>query len=163
MRLQLTILLASIKQYIIQLLTVIGAFFLPISGILFLIGFAIVIDTITGIWKAKKLKIAITSRRLSAIISKLMLYEVAVIGFYLIDYFILNDIILKFFSVPLMLTKILSLILCSIEVMSINENYKAVKGIDIWQGMKNLFARAKEIKTDIDGVRYNKDNSTPII
>jgi hypothetical protein len=163
MRLQLTILLASIKQYIIQLLTVIGAFFLPISGILFLIGFAIVIDTITGIWKAKKLKIAITSRRLSAIISKLMLYEVAVIGFYLIDYFILNDIILKFFSVPLMLTKILSLILCSIEVMSINENYKAVKGIDIWQGMKNLFARAKEIKTDIDGVRYNKDNTTPII
>jgi len=57
MRLQLTILLASIKQYIIQLLTVIGAFFLPISGILFLIGFAIVIDTITGVWKAKKLKI----------------------------------------------------------------------------------------------------------
>jgi Bacteriophage holin family len=163
MRLQLTILLASIKQYIIQLLTVIGAFFLPISGILFLIGFAIVIDTITGVWKAKKLKIPITSRGLSAIISKLMLYEVAVIGFYLIDYFILNDIILKFFSVPLMLTKILSLILCSIEVMSINENYKAVKGIDIWQGMKNLFARAKEIKTDIDGVRYNKDNSTPII
>ena len=163
MRLQLTILLASIKQYIIQLLTVIGAFFLPISGILFLIGFAIVLDTITGVWKAKKLKIPITSRGLSAIISKLMLYEVAVIGFYLIDYFILNDIILVFFSIPLMLTKILSLVLCSIEVMSINENYKAVKGIDIWQGMKNLFARAKEIKTDIDGVRYNKDNSTPII
>jgi hypothetical protein len=163
MRMQLAILLATIKQSFTQLLAVIGAFFLPISGILFLIGFAIVVDTLTGLWKAKKLKIKITSRKLSAIISKLMLYEVAVIGFYLIDFWILNDIILKFFSVPLMLTKILSLILCSIEVMSINENYKAVKGIDIWQGMKNLFARAKEIKTDIDGVRYNKDNSTPII
>ena len=163
MRMQLALLVASIKQYFIQLLTVVSAFFLPISGILFLIGFAIVIDTITGVWKAKKLKIKITSRGLSAIISKLMLYEVAVIGFYLIDYFILNDIIMKFFSVPLMLTKILSLILVSIEVMSINENYKAVKGIDIWQGMKNLFARAKEIKTDLNGVRYNKDNTTPII
>ena len=163
MRLQLTILLTSIKQYIIQLLAVIGSFFLPISGILFLIGFAIGLDTITGIWKSKKLGIPITSRKLSAIISKLMLYEVAVIGFYLIDKFILNDIILQFFSVPLMLTKILSLVLCSIEVISISENYKAVKGIDIWSAFKNLLQRSKEIKNDIDGVRYNKDNSAPII
>jgi len=163
MRLQLAILLASIKEYIIQLLTVIGAFFLPISGILFLIGFAIMLDTVTGIWKAKKLGIPVTSRKLSAIISKLMLYEVAVIGFYLIDYWILNDIILVFFSIPLMLTKILSLVLCSIEVISISENYKAVKGIDIWSAFKNLLQRSKEIKQDIDGVRYNKDNSTPII
>jgi hypothetical protein len=160
---QLAILLASIKQYIIQLLAVVGAFFLPISGILFLIGFAIVLDTITGLWKARKLKIKITSRKLSAIISKLMLYEVAVIGFYLIDYFILNDIIMKFFSVPLMLTKILSLVLCSIEVISISENYKAVKGIDIWSAFKNLLQRSKEIKQDIDGVRYKQDSSTPII
>jgi len=163
MRLQLAILLASIKEYMIQLLTVIGAFFLPISGILFLIGFAIMLDTVTGIWKAKKLGIPVTSRKLSAIISKLMLYEVAVIGFYLIDYWILNDIILVFFSIPLMLTKILSLVLCSIEVISISENYKAVKGIDIWSAFKNLLQRSKEIKQDIDGVRYNKDNSTPII
>ena len=163
MKLQLAILLATIKQSFTQILTVIGAFFLPISGILFLIGFAIVVDTLTGLWKAKKLKIKITSRKLSTIISKMMLYEVAVIGFYLIDFWILNDIILKFFSVPLMLTKILSLILVSIEVMSINENYKAVKGIDIWQGMKNLFARAKEIKTDLNGLRHNEDNTTPII
>lgn len=163
MRLQLAILLASIKQYIIQLLAVIGSFFLPISGILFLIGFAIVIDTITGIWKSKKLGIPITSRKLSAIISKLLLYEVAVIGFYLIDYWILNDIILKFFSVPLMLTKILSLVLVSLECISISENYKAVKGIDIWSAFKNLLQRSKEIKQDIDGVRYKQDNTTPII
>ena len=58
-----------------------------------------------------------------------------------------------------MLTKILALVLVSIEVMSINENYKAVKGIDIWQGMKNLFSRAKEIKNDIDGIRNSKDSS----
>ncbi len=146
-----------------QLAAITAAFFLQISGILFLIGFAIFVDTLTGIWKSRKLKIAITSRKLSAVISKLFLYEIAVIGFYLIDYFILNDIIMKFFSVPLMLTKILSLVLVSIEVISINENYKAVKGIDIWQSMKNLFARAKEIKNDINELRHNKDSSTPSI
>ena len=159
MRIQLAILLTTIQKSIVQLLTVVGAFFLPISGILFLIGFAIIVDTLTGIWKSKKLKIAITSRKLSAIISKLMLYEVAVIGFYLIDYWILNDIIMKFFSIPLMLTKILSLVLVSIECISISENYKAVKGIDIWSSFKNLLQRSKEIKQDIDGVRYRKDSS----
>ena len=163
MKVQLAILLSSIQKYIIQLLAVVSAFFLPISGILFLIGFAIFVDTITGIWKAKKLKIKITSRGLSAIVSKLFLYEMAVILTYLIDKFILNDILLQFFSVPLMLTKILSLVLCSIEVISINENIKAVKGIDLWASLKNLLQRSKEIKGDIDGVRYNKDSSEPII
>jgi len=163
MKLQLYILLANIRLSFTKLLAVVGAFFLPISGILFLVGFAIFVDTLTGIWKAKKLKIPITSRKLSAIISKLFLYELAVIGFYLIDFWILNDIVKQFFSVELMLTKILSLVLVSIEVMSINENYFSIRQISIWQGMKNLFSRAKEIKNDINGIRSNQDNSTPII
>lgn len=163
MKLQLFILLANIRLSFTKLLAVVGAFFLPISGILFLVGFAIFVDTLTGIWKAKKLKIPITSRKLSAVISKLFLYELAVIGFYLIDFWILNDIVKQFFSVELMLTKILSLVLVSIEVMSINENYFSIRQISIWQGMKSLFARAKEIKQDINGIRSNQDNSTPII
>ena len=163
MKVQLAILLSSIQKYIIQLFAVVGSFFLPISGILFLIGFAIFVDTLTGIWKSKKLGLPITSRKLSAIVSKLFLYEVAVIGFYLIDKFILNDIILQFFSVPLMLTKILSLVLCSIECISINENIKAVKGVDIWSAFKQLLQRSKEIKQDIDGVRYKQDSTTPSI
>ena len=153
MKVQLAILLSSIQKSSLQLLAVVSTFFLPITGILFLIGFAILVDTITGIWKAKKLGIPITSRKLSAIISKLMLYEVAVILFYLIDKFILNDIILVFFSIPLMLTKILALVLVSIETLSISENIKAVKGIDLWQAMKLLFARARDIKQDIDTIR----------
>jgi hypothetical protein len=153
MKLQLSILLSSIQKSSLQLLAVVSAFFLPIIGILFLIGFSILVDTITGIWKAKKLGIPITSRKLSAIISKLMLYEVAVILFYLIDRFILNDIILVFFSIPLMLTKILALVLVSIETLSISENIKAVKGIDLWQAMKLLFARARDIKQDIDTIK----------
>lgn len=153
MKVQLAILISSIQKSSLQLLAVVSTFFLPITGILFLIGFAIVIDTVTGIWKSKKLGVPITSRKLSAIISKLMLYEIAVILFYLIDRFILNDIILTFFSVPLMLTKILALVLVSIETISISENYKAVKGIDLWQAMKLLFARARDIKQDIDTIR----------
>ena len=151
MKIQLFILLANIRISFMKLLAVVGAFFLPISGILFLIGFAILLDTITGIWKAKKLGLPITSRKLSAVISKLFLYE------------ILNDIVIKFFSVPLMLTKVLSLVLVSIECISINENYFAIRKISIWDSMKNLFARAKEIKTDLNGIRHNQDSSKEII
>jgi len=163
MKIQLFILLTNIRLSAMKLLGVVGAFFLPISGILFLIGFAILLDTLTGLWKAKKLKIKITSRKLSAVVSKMMLYEIAVIGFYLIDFWILNDIILVFFSIPLMLTKILSLVLVSIECISINENIKAVKGVDIWSAFKQLLRRSKEIKNDIDGVRFSKDSSTETI
>jgi hypothetical protein len=147
----------------LKLTATIGAFLMPISGLLFLVGFVIVLDTITGVWKSVKNKVKITSRGLSAIISKMLLYEVTVIMFYMIDQFILNNIILQFFSVELLLTKVLALILVSIEVMSINENYKAVKGLDLWQAMKNLFARAKDIKKDLDEIRHKQDiTGTPI-
>jgi hypothetical protein len=162
-RLQLTILIAALKSKWAIYLSMVSAFFMPITGLMFLIGFAIFVDTITGVWKAKKLKQPITSRRLSAVISKMLLYEITVILFYLIDYFILNDIVLTFFSVPLMLTKMLSLVLVSIEVVSINENYKAVKGIDLWVSAKNLITRAKELKNDAEQIRHNNDiTGTPI-
>ena len=153
MKAQLTLLTLSIQSELLTLISICFAFFLPISGILLMIGVLISIDTITGIWKANKLGDKITSRKLSAIISKLALYEVTVIMFFLIDQFILNDIILTFFSVPFMLTKVVALVLSSIEVMSINENYKVVKGIDLWQSMKLLFARAKEVKEDLNKLK----------
>jgi hypothetical protein len=153
MKAQLSLLILSIQSKLLTLISICFAFFLPISGILIMIGVLISIDTITGIWKANKLGEKITSRKLSSIISKLALYEITVIMFFLIDKFILNEIILTFFSVPFMLTKIVALVLSSIEVMSINENYKVVKGIDLWQSMKLLFARAKDIKEDLNKLK----------
>jgi hypothetical protein len=153
MKAQLSLLILSIQSELLTLISICFAFFLPISGILLMIGVLICIDTITGIWKAKKLGDKITSRKLSAIISKLALYEVTVIMFFLIDQFILNDIILTFFSVPFMLTKIVALVLASIEVMSINESYKQVYHLDLWQSGKALFARAKEVKDNLNKLK----------
>ena len=153
MKTQLSLLILSIQQELLTLISICLAFFIPISGILIMIGVLISIDTITGIWKAKKLGEKITSRKLSAIISKLALYEVTVIMFFLIDKFILNDIILTFFSVPFRLTKIVALVLASIEVMSINESYKQVYHLDLWSSLKNLLARSAEIKEDIKKIK----------
>jgi hypothetical protein len=153
MRIQLFILLASVRTSFPKLLGLIWTFFLPISGLFLLVGFCIALDTISGLWKSYKLKVKISSRKLSTIISKMMLYQITLILFYLIDNFILNQIMLKFFSVPLMLTKIVALILISIELMSLNENVIAVKGLNLWEAMKSLFARAKEIKTNLNELK----------
>ncbi len=153
MKTQFYLLVFTIKKELLTLLTIICSFFLPISGILGLLFALILTDTATGIWKAKHLKEKITSRKLSTVISKLVLYELAVVLFYLIDYYILNDIILTFFSVPLMLTKILALVLASIEIMSISENWRIVKGVNLWQSAKLLFARAKEVKDDLNKLK----------
>jgi hypothetical protein len=153
MKLQLYLLLYTIKNSALKLITIIFSFFLPISGILGLLFALILSDTATGIWKAKHLKQKITSRKLSAIISKILLYELCVILFFLIDYFILNDIVLTVFSVPLMLTKVLALILASIEIQSIAENWRIVKGVNLWQSAKLLFTRAIDIKNDINKLK----------
>ena len=157
MKTQLYILTTKLKLYSTKLMAIILSFFLPIVGILILIAASVILDTITGIWKAKKLKQPITSRRLSAIVSKILLYEATVMLFYAMDYFLLNDIVISFFSIELPTTKVLALVLVSIELISINENYKAVKGIDLWASLKNLFARAKEVTSDFKNIKKNED------
>lgn len=127
---------------------------MPITGMVLAVGFSIFLDTITGIWKSRKNGVPIRSRRLSAVISKMFLYQLTIILFFLIDYFILNDILKTIFTTELLLTKVLSLVLISIEVVSINENYKAVRGIDLWASLKRLLSRAKELKNDTDEIRH---------
>jgi len=152
MKTQVLLLTTKLQTYSTKLMAIICSFFLPIVGILILIACSVLLDTITGIWKAKKLKQPITSRRLSNIISKILLYEATVILFYLIDYFLVNEIVQSFFSIEMLTTKVLSLTLVSIEVISINENYKAVKNIDLFASLKNLFSRAKEVTQDFKNI-----------
>ena len=125
---------------------------MPIANILLLVGCAIILDTFTGLWKSIKKGDEITSRKLSSVISKMLLYQATVLLFFMLDVFILNDIVIGFFNVPLLTTKILGLTLVSVEIVSINENYKSVMNVDLFQSLKNMLSRAKEIKRDISKV-----------
>jgi len=153
MRIELFILLTKLQTHSIKLMSIIFSFLLPIYDIILLVGFAVFLDTITGVWKAIKTKQKVTSRALSSIISKTLLYEATLILFYLMDVAILNDIINSIFSVELLTTKVLALTLLSVEIISINENYKKVMNVDLWSSLKNLFTRAKEIKSDVKDVK----------
>ena len=59
---------------------------------------------------------------------------------------------MTFFTVPLMLTKVIALTLASIEIYSIDENIKAVKGTGLWSAFKRLTSRAKDIKKDVNDI-----------
>ena len=86
----------------------------------------------------------------------MLLYQATVLLFFMLDVFILNEIVITFFNVPLLTTKILGLTLVSVELVSINENYKSVMNIDLWHSLKNMLSRAKEIKTDITKVEKDR-------
>ena len=151
-------LVAALQENMSKILMMLISLFAPIHGIMITVGVLILCDTIIGIWKAKKLGEKITSRGLSRIISKMFLYEGTIILFFLIDKFILGDILFKFFAIEWLLTKVVALVLASIEIFSIDENYRAVRKYGLWHAFKRLVARGKDIKSELKD--FNLDDFT---
>lgn len=128
--------------------------FVPIYGILIAVATAVILDTFTGIFKSIKLKgwSSIRSKKLSHIVSKMLLYEICILLLFIIDKFILNEFMLKWLGVNYMFTKVCAILLIFIELVSIKENIEEAYNIEIWKMLKKAFLRAKEVKDDIDEV-----------
>lgn len=141
------------KTYITYFITSLLLFFAPIQGLLISVGTAIALDTIFGIAKAIKLNQKITSRKLSNIISKFVLYQASVLLIFTIDTFLLGEFFKIWFSIPFFFTKVVTIILIFIESVSIKENFEEAFNIDIWAMLKKVLNRAKEVKDDIDEIK----------
>lgn len=139
------------KTYIIYILTATCLFFAPITGLMIAVGAAILLDTAFGIYRSVKIRgwHFVTSRRLSEIISKMLLYELCVICLYVIDFFILSEFFQKWFSVSFFATKMCAILLIFIEGVSIKENFESATGLNIWGLLKKALGRAKEVKTSV--------------
>jgi hypothetical protein len=138
-------------RYIKYIISSLVLLFVPIYGLLIAVGTAIALDTFTGIFKSVKLSgwCSIKSRILSNIISKMALYEICILLLFVIDKFVLNEFISKWFGFQYMFTKICAILLIFIELVSIKENIEASFKIDIWKLLKKAFLRAKEIKSNV--------------
>lgn len=138
-------------SYILSALLVL---FAPIQGILIAVGAAIMLDTFTGVFKSIKTKgwSSIRSRRLSNIVSKMLLYEICVLFLFLIDKFVLNEFMGKWFEIDYMFTKICGILIVFIELTSIKENIEEAFNINIWNMLKDALLRAKDIRKDIDEI-----------
>lgn len=139
----------ALDNHMTKIVLALMAFLAPIQGILITVGILILADTCLGVWKARKLKEKISSRKLSQIISKMFLYEGTIVLFFMIDKYILGDILQHFFAVEFLLTKVVALVLASIEVFSMDENYRAVRTYGLWYAFKKLVGRARDVKSEL--------------
>lgn len=141
------------KTYAFYIGTSLLMFFTPVVGILIAVGVAIALDTILGIAKAIILKDKITSRKLSNIVSKFVLYQSAILLLYTIDKFLLGEFFKIWFSIPFFFTKVVAIVIIFIELTSMKENFEAAFKVDIFKKLKELLRRSKELKDGVDKLR----------
>jgi hypothetical protein len=129
--------------------------FAPVYGLLVAVAAAIMLDTFTGVFKSVKRSgwKSIRSRKLSNIVSKMLLYEVCILLLFLMDKFLLNEFVKSAFGFEFMFTKICAILLIFIELVSIKENIEEAFKIDLWKMVKKLLSRAKEISSDVNDLK----------
>lgn len=143
------------NKYLNYIFGSIAIVFFPVYGILIAVATAIILDTFTGIFKSIKLNgfKSIRSRTLSNIVSKMLLYEICILLLFLIDKFLLNEFTKHSFGFEYLFTKMCAIVLIYIELVSIKENVEEAYKIDIWDLLRKLLNRAKELKSDIDVIK----------
>ncbi len=116
---------------------------LPIKELMLTVGFLVGADLVVGIWKALKLKQRIRSRRMSDTVTKLLLYQVAIISGFLIEKYVITEM--------LPVAKLVGTVIAIIEFKSIIESIEAVTKQDIWSRIKALIGRKSDDLVDAMG------------
>lgn len=145
------------KTILISLSLSLIVFFAPIVPLLIMVGMFIFADTVFGLIASYKLKTPIVSRKLSRIVSKMFVYQGVVLLFFALDHLIINDMVMLAISVKYILTKVVSLMLVSIECFSIDEKIRGFnngKGVSFY--FKRLLKLAKDLKKEYNEI--NGDN-----
>jgi len=116
---------------------------LPIKELMLTVGFLVGADLVVGVWKALKLKQRIRSRRMSDTVTKLLLYQLAIISGFLIEKYVITDMI------PV--AKLIGTVIAIIEFKSIIESIEAVTKQDIWSRIKTIIGRKSDDLVDAMG------------
>jgi len=139
-----------VATYYTYFLQAIIIFFAPIKGIIILVALSTVLDTCFGVWKAKKLKEKVNSKTFRhGFVPKVMSYVGATMLVYASDYFIVNELTKMAVSVEFLFTKLIALVLMSIEVKSMDESFQKVKGYSFLNRIIEMVIKVKNIKKEI--------------
>jgi hypothetical protein len=123
----------------------------PVKPMVLIAVLTIILDMCFGIWRSVRKNgwVSIRSRRLSNTISKSLLYSGAIVFIFLLEKFVIADILAYFISLDLVLTKAFTFFCVFTEVKSINENYFSVTGINVWDRFIKFIKRGKEQLEDL--------------
>jgi hypothetical protein len=118
----------------------------PVTPLVLIAVLSIFLDTCFGIWRSVKKGgwVSIRSRRLSHTISKSLLYSGAIVFIFLLEKFVVADILGQFIAIDLVLTKMFTFFCVVTEIKSINESYFSVTGVNVWDKFKAFALRSKE-------------------
>lgn len=133
------------------LLYTIALFFSPIKWLIFIVAISTVIDTAFGIWKSKKQKQEITSKKFrKGFVPKVFSYCGLVMIVYLSDFYLFNELTKLLIDVNYISTKILALTLIMNEVKSMDESWVIIKGYSFLEKLKETLLKIKNIKKEIN-------------
>lgn len=111
------------KEWLYKGLLVLAATLAPIKALLVSCGVMIIADLVTGIMAARKRGEAIKSAEMRRSISKMVVYQVAIISAFALEKYMLSDL--------LPVSKVVAGVIGMVEFKSILENVSTVAGQNI--------------------------------
>jgi hypothetical protein len=128
---------SQVAEYILAVAAFLGVFFNDLQPTLWSLGFLIMTDTglaIWATWKHNGIK-SVTSRKMGRIITKLILYPLAIIVAKVAEQYLAPDI-------PWL--KVTTGIIATVEIKSIFEKMNLLLGFDLWSRLKKALWKDKE-------------------
>jgi hypothetical protein len=123
----------------------------PVKPLVIIAVLSIILDTCFGIWRSVRKSgwKSIRSRRLSHTISKTLLYSGAIVFVFLLEKYVIADILAHFIAIDLLLTKAFTFFCVYTEIKSINESYFSVTGVNVWDKFIKFAKRSRETLEDL--------------
>jgi len=124
-------------EYVVAVGSFLAVFFADLQPVLWSIGFLIMTDTGLAIWASWKMngRKSITSRKAGRIVTKLILYPLAII---------VAKVSEQYLAPEIPWTKVTSGIVATVEVKSIFEKMNLLLGFDLWDRIKKAIWKDKE-------------------
>lgn len=111
------------KEWTLNAIVVLAAIFSPIKPLMIACGVVIMADMITGMLAARKRGEAINSASMRRTLSKMLIYQVAIITGFVLEIYMLESI--------LPVSKVVGGVIGLVEFKSVLENVSVVAGQDI--------------------------------
>jgi len=142
------------KLTILSYLSVVISFFIPLAPLLVLVFFAVVADTFVGRWYAKRKGEEVTSKKTrEGFTAKMVSYCGGLTFVFLLDSWVLNDIVIMYFPKEHLSTLLTALFLIWIEYSSIDEKIKWATGKGITD---RIFDFVKKVKKGLGIIKSVK-------
>jgi hypothetical protein len=127
------------KDWLIGIMVAAAASVAPATPLFVTASLLIISDFVFALWRCHKTGVAITSRKMSNIIPKLLLYNIAILLSFLVEVYVLDK------SLPL--SKIAVGVIAMVEGKSIDESFKLLFGYSIYETMMKRIRRPEQSET----------------